>query len=64
MSLRAVAILAAIPAAPAAVGGVGSEQKPDAIRVFYFGNSLTGRSMPALHEELGKSAGKQWVCDV
>ena len=41
-----------------------SEEKSNAIRVFYFGNSLTGSAMPAFHEELGKSAGKQWICDV
>lgn len=38
-------------------------KNPQVMRVFYFGNSLTGSSMPALHEELGRSAGKQWVCD-
>ncbi len=46
------------------VGDARSEEKTDAIRVFYFGNSLTGSSMPGFHEELGKSAGKQWTCDV
>jgi len=38
-------------------------ERPQSVRVFYFGNSLTGSSMPALHPELGKSAGKQWICD-
>ena len=33
------------------------------IRVFYFGNSLTASSLPALHNELGKSVGKEWICD-
>jgi hypothetical protein len=39
------------------------EERPQSARVFYFGNSLTGSSMPALHPELGQSAGKQWICD-
>jgi hypothetical protein len=39
------------------------DEHPQAVRVFYFGNSLTASSMPALHEELGKSAGKKWICD-
>jgi hypothetical protein len=65
MNIKAIAVVAVtILITLAAVGGAGSEQEPDAVRVFYFGNSLTGSSMPALHEELGKSAGKQWVCDV
>lgn len=33
----------------------------DALRVFHFGNSLTGASMPAWHAELGRSAGKEWT---
>lgn len=39
------------------------DERPQAIRVFYFGNSLTASSMPGLHGELGKSAGKQWIYD-
>ena len=39
------------------------DEHSQAVRVFYFGNSLTASSMPALHEELGKSAGKKWICD-
>ena len=65
MNIKAIAVVAVtILITLTAVGGARSEQKPDAVRVFYFGNSLTGSSMPALHEQLGKSAGKQWVCDV
>jgi len=32
----------------------------DAQRVYHFGNSLTGGTMPAWHGDLGKSAGKTW----
>jgi hypothetical protein len=65
MNIKAIAVVAVtILITLTAVGGARSEQKPDAVRVFYFGNSLTGSSMPALHEQLGKSAGKQWTCDV
>ncbi|MHB8900376.1 MAG: hypothetical protein ACYC6Y_16620 [Thermoguttaceae bacterium] len=35
-------------------------QSPKSLRVFYFGNSLTGCTMPAWHAELGKSAGQEW----
>jgi hypothetical protein len=31
------------------------------LRVFYFGNSLTGCTNPQWHEELGRSAGKEWT---
>jgi hypothetical protein len=48
----------------AAVTNTRAAEKQNTIRVFYFGNSLTGSAMPAFHEELGKSAGKQWICDV
>lgn len=36
--------------------------RPDisSLCVFYFGNSLTGCTNPAWHDELGRSAGKQW----
>jgi hypothetical protein len=34
---------------------------PDALRVYHFGNSLTGVSMPAWHPALGASAGKTWT---
>jgi hypothetical protein len=32
----------------------------DAQRVYHFGNSLTGCTMPAWHGDLGKSVGKTW----
>ena len=48
----------------AAVTNTRAAEKQNTIRVFYFGNSLTGSAMPDFHEELGKSAGKQWICDV
>jgi len=38
--------------------------EPRRIAVFYFGNSLTGSAMPGFHEELSKSVGKEWICDV
>jgi hypothetical protein len=66
-SLNLVAVLACVGGT--LVLGTNSVQKsryderPQAIRVFYFGNSLTASSMPGLHGELGKSAGKQWICD-
>ena len=34
---------------------------PSRVRVYYFGNSLTGNTMPVFHPELGRSAGKQWI---
>ena len=42
---------------------VAISQPVERVRVFYFGNSLTASSMPALHSELGKTAGKEWTCD-
>ncbi|MFO7957660.1 MAG: hypothetical protein R6X33_11245 [Candidatus Brocadiia bacterium] len=35
----------------------------DSLSVFYFGNSLTGNTMPTLHGELGRSAGKRWLVE-
>ncbi len=32
----------------------------ETLRVYHFGNSLTGGSMPAWHAELGRSAGRTW----
>jgi hypothetical protein len=64
MNIKANAIVVAIMLITlAATGGASAEREPDAVRVFYFGNSLTGSSMPDFHEELGKSARKQWICD-
>ncbi len=37
---------------------------PEKLRTFYFGNSLTGCTNPQWHEELGQSAGKEWVTDI
>ncbi len=34
---------------------------PDAMRIFYFGNSLTQSSQPALHPELAKTTDKSWT---
>lgn len=36
----------------------------DSVRVLYFGNSLTGNTMPSLQADMGKTAGKTWVCDM
>lgn len=35
-------------------------QAADSVSAFYFGNSLTGATNPPWHEDLGKSAGRQW----
>jgi len=35
--------------------------RAEGLRVFYFGNSLTGCSDPDWHGELGASAGKEWT---
>lgn len=32
----------------------------ESLRIYHFGNSLTGSSMPGWHPDLGKSAGKTW----
>jgi len=34
---------------------------PDAMRTFYFGNSLTQSSRPEMHAELAETAGKDWT---
>lgn len=34
------------------------------LRAYYFGNSLTGSTLPKLHPELGASAGKVWTNDI
>jgi hypothetical protein len=47
LSVLTLALAAASPAA-------------EPLRVYHFGNSLTGGAMPAWHGELGKSAGKTW----
>jgi hypothetical protein len=49
-----------VVAACAAFLAAGAVAAPDALRVYHFGNSLTGASMPAWHAELGRSAGKTW----
>ena len=38
----------------------GAAASPDKLRVYHFGNSLTGNTMPAWHPALGRSAGKTW----
>ena len=38
-----------------------SDGRPDAMRVFHFGNSLTGSSRPEMHAELARTAGKTWT---
>ncbi|MCX8037897.1 MAG: hypothetical protein N3D11_12770 [Candidatus Sumerlaeia bacterium] len=35
----------------------------DEVKAFYFGNSLTGNTMPGLHPLLAKSVGKRWTVD-
>ncbi|MGQ9504347.1 MAG: hypothetical protein ACUVQG_11500 [Thermogutta sp.] len=58
-SVFALAFLTTI----AAITDAWPAEQRNTIRVFYFGNSLTGGAMPELHEELGKSVGKTWICD-
>lgn len=44
----------------------GAAQTPESIqkmRVYYFGNSLTGNTMPPFHPKLGASAGKEWIVE-
>jgi len=56
----AIALAALLTAAPArAADGDG----PDRLRVYYFGNSLTGNTMPTFHPAIGKSAGREWVME-
>lgn len=38
----------------------GAGAKPQRLRTYYFGNSLTGGSDPKWHKELGASVGKEW----
>jgi hypothetical protein len=49
--------VSALAAQPVSTAPAPSTQE---INAFYFGNSLTGSTMPKWHEELGKSAGKNW----
>jgi hypothetical protein len=60
MNIRSTAIfaLAILTTTSAAIDTRAAEER-NTLRVFYFGNSLTGSAMPALHEELGKSAEKE-----
>ncbi|MCH5376541.1 MAG: hypothetical protein JJ992_21440 [Planctomycetes bacterium] len=58
-----VAILLTLFGISAAPVAARSDEQPDTVRVFYFGNSLTGSAIPDFHAELAKSAGKTWICD-
>jgi hypothetical protein len=42
---------------------IAAEGAVERLRVYYFGNSLTGNTMPPFHPELGKSAGREWVVE-
>lgn len=42
--------------------GLADDTSPDTMRVFYFGNSLTGSSQPEMHADLVKPLGKTWKC--
>jgi len=46
-----------------ALAGPGAPDGPPSLRVFYFGNGLTGCTNPQWHGQLGKSAGKEWVAE-
>lgn len=64
-TVLALMVMAMACAAPRAVGGpVGQgEGKAEALRTFYFGNSLTGCTNPQWHEELGRSVGAEWIAE-
>jgi hypothetical protein len=53
-----------LSAAPAGGAAVPPAPQADGVRVYYFGNSLTGSTAPELHTALGKSAGKEWIWDL
>lgn len=61
---RKVSTIAVAVLTTACLAMAQTEPDLDAVRAFYFGNSLTGSAMPKLHGELGKTAGKAWICDV
>jgi hypothetical protein len=42
------------------LAGVFAARAADPVNGYYFGNSLTGCSDPKWHEELGRSAGREW----
>ena len=39
------------------------DSQPTEVRAYYFGNSLTGNTMPPFHTEFGKSAGREWIIE-
>ena len=44
-----------------AVQGQESAESIERIQAYYFGNSLTGNTMPGMHPLLGESVGKRWT---
>jgi len=58
------ALVAAIALAAGHVAAAAEEAQPKRVAVYYFGNSLTGTTIPELHPALGKSAGKEWKWDI
>ncbi|MFW6107068.1 MAG: hypothetical protein ACOC8A_00105 [bacterium] len=59
LGMAAVALVFALPLVTAAAEAGAIES----VRVYYFGNSLTGNTMPPFHPELGQSAGKEWLVE-
>ena len=57
----ATTILALLCPFALAADEAGGER--DSLRVFYLASGLTGCSQPEWHDELGASAGKEWVCN-
>jgi hypothetical protein len=67
MSMRRGAPLVTAILLAATVGfaeDIPATPKPTRMAVYYFGNSLTGSTIPELHPQLGKSKGKEWVWDI
>ncbi len=60
----ALAAFAACLAARASAADIPETPQPQKVAVYYFGNSLTGSTIPDLHTGLGKSKGKEWVWDL
>ncbi len=65
MSVRRIGMgwLAGIFVLTGAAACLAEAEETRHVRAFYFGNSLTGSSDPKWHQELGHSAGRQWIAE-
>jgi hypothetical protein len=61
MTRSSACLLALALAGGNALPGRAGEGPIHELRVYYFGNSLTGNTMPTFHEALGQTAGREWV---